>query len=166
VAFVSSQKMTFMPLDTVQNGTQTFVPPQILTSPHKFWRSPTNLGGVGHLFLHHIAPLDNLSPAFMNTIPIVLFVPSITFFAIVHLLSRTFAQFLLSNWWVWKFVLLIDSNYGLLWLPSKSTKKHYVVLCCVTTLERTTDWDKGCPNCTCICKWTEQVLCFLIDVFN
>ena len=21
-----------------------------------------------------------------------------------------------------------------------------------------------CPNCTCICKWTEQVLCFLIDV--
>jgi len=25
---------------------------------------------------------------------------------------------------------------------------------------------KDAPNCTYICKWTEQVLCFLIDVFN
>jgi len=40
MAFVSSQ-MTFKPLDTVQNGTQTFVPPQILTFPHKSWRGRT-----------------------------------------------------------------------------------------------------------------------------
>jgi len=24
--------------------------------------------------------------------------------------------------------------------------------------------DRCPPNCTCICKWTKQVLCFLIDI--
>jgi len=45
----------------------------------------------------------------------------------------------------------------------KNKTPHELILSAgYTTLERTTEWDKGCPNCTCI--WTEQVLCFLIDV--
>ena len=49
-------------------------------------------------------------------------------------------------------------------IPYSSLKKktpHELILSAgYTTLERTTDWDfKGCPNCTRICNWTEQVLC-------